>query len=578
MKPITRWDGGGWRRRATRGALVVALIAAAGCDRINGNGEITDEEWERLSSLSQWTEGEPAVLHGIGRPPPDPSNGLLSPDGYPVASDGTLTPAAALGKLFFFDARFSGAATASDWLGRIRPENAHVPAGTPVGLACVSCHDLNRAASDPLAAPISLGAGSIAVNAPPLVNAAFFPLLHGNGRVDSLWSQALLVTEAGIVLNASRLQVAWTIWRAYRDRYQALFGELPFGVSEDVIRDLLAHAPASGTAACQPAPGGACSVGCAAIPGVTGCWPRFPFTGSPRAKAAGETCADPNDTRDACCVSPQATPYNCMAAADQAAVDQVFLRFGKLVATFEQTLVRGGSAFDRFIHEGRSSQALTPAARRGAVLFVTKGGCYDCHNTPLFSNRAFANIGVPTTGSLELTKADCPAGNPACDCASGGVVSETTCLPWGAETGLELLRRFPLRRDSAASDDPTDTTAKKFLASAWPSVPHGAPDATGIPAPLPALLRWAWRVPGLRDVALTAPYMHNGRYGTLREVIDHYDRGGDPDAPGNPAAQIKPLALSEDEKQALIAFLESLTSAPWPASIAATPALPQELP
>jgi cytochrome c peroxidase len=568
--------------KARRWSVAVGVLCATlfgGCDRFNGNEEFTDLEWQRLSELSLWNDADPEVLRGIGKPPGDPSNLQVPPDGYPVAVDGTLAPAAALGKLFFFDSRFSGPATASDWVGRVRPENAHIPMGTPINLACVSCHDLNRAASDPLELAISVGAGSIAANAPPLSNAAFFPLLHHNGRVDSLWSQALLVTEAGIVLNASRLEVAWTIWRAYRDRYQSLFAEPPLG-DEATLRDLRGRLVTKGAQSgqCQLGADGSCAGGCVAIAGAPGCWPRFPLAGAPRTKAAGETCLDPADPSPTCCVHPLETPYNCMAAADRAEVDKVFVRFGKVIAAYEQTLVRGGSAFDRFMHEGKSSQALSPAAKSGARLFVTKAGCYDCHGTPLFSNRGFANIGVATTVPLDLTTADCPAGNAACDCATGGATSLTSCLPWGALTGLELLRRFPLSRTSAASDNQQDPTVAGFLAAAWPNVPQGPPDATGIPDPLPSTLKWAWKIPSLRDVAVTAPYMHNGRYATLEEVIDHYDRGGDPQAPGVPAPALKPLLLTAEEKAALVAFLKSLTSAPWPPSISAPPTLPAEAP
>ena len=230
--------------------------------------------------------------------------------------------------------------------------------------------------------------------------------------------------------------------------------------------------------------------------------------------------------------------------------------------------------FDRFMAEGRDSTVINAAAKRGARLFVGKASCFNCHNTPLFSNRFFNNVAVATTGPLELTTADCPAGDPVCDCATPGRAT-ATCLPWGALTGLELLRSFPLRRDSAASDDPADPTVKEFLAERLGDLGAAPPDAaSGLPSPLPASLKWRWKTPSLRNVALTAPYMHNGRYATLAEVIEHYDRGGDEQAPGPLATLIKPLALTADEKADLEAFLLTLTSAPWPAAIAQAPSLP----
>ena len=69
--------------------------------------------------------------------------------------------------------------------------------------------------------------------------------------------------------------------------------------------------------------------------------------------------------------------------------------------------------------------------------------------------------------------------------------------------------------------------------------------------------RGAFRTPSLRDVARTAPYMHDGSLRTLEEVIDVYNRGGGP----NPYldGQIKLLGLTRQEKKDLVAFLRSLT-------------------
>jgi cytochrome c peroxidase len=70
--------------------------------------------------------------------------------------------------------------------------------------------------------------------------------------------------------------------------------------------------------------------------------------------------------------------------------------------------------------------------------------------------------------------------------------------------------------------------------------------------------RYAFRVPTLRNVALTFPYMHDGSLAILRDVIDFYDAGS-----GNDAARekrLRRLNLSEQQKAQLIAFLESLTS------------------
>ena len=84
-----------------------------------------------------------------------------------------------------------------------------------------------------------------------------------------------------------------------------------------------------------------------------------------------------------------------------------------------------------------------------------------------------------------------------------------------------------------------------------------------------AVLKGAFKTPTLRDVALTAPYMHNGAYTTLEEVVEHYDRGGD--SKDNLDANMQPLHLTAQEKADLVAFMRSLTSAP---RLIAVPVLP----
>lgn len=87
----------------------------------------------------------------------------------------------------------------------------------------------------------------------------------------------------------------------------------------------------------------------------------------------------------------------------------------------------------------------------------------------------------------------------------------------------------------------------------------GRMEVTGDPAD-----RYAFKVPGLRNVALTAPYMHDGVFTTLEEVVRFYDRGARPRHPNVtdemlPPVLREPLGLSDAEVDALVAFMESLT-------------------
>lgn len=72
--------------------------------------------------------------------------------------------------------------------------------------------------------------------------------------------------------------------------------------------------------------------------------------------------------------------------------------------------------------------------------------------------------------------------------------------------------------------------------------------------------RGKFNTPSLRNVARTAPYMHDGSMETLEEVIEHYDRGGN--ANPNLDSRLAPLRLSPDEKRQIIAYLRSLTGLP----------------
>jgi cytochrome c peroxidase len=76
-------------------------------------------------------------------------------------------------------------------------------------------------------------------------------------------------------------------------------------------------------------------------------------------------------------------------------------------------------------------------------------------------------------------------------------------------------------------------------------------------------MKGAFKTPTLRDIALSAPYMHNGMYKTLEEVIDHYDRKGDDQSNLSPNMQgTEPLNLSSEDKKDLVEFLKSLTGKP----------------
>jgi hypothetical protein len=91
------------------------------------------------------------------------------------------------------------------------------------------------------------------------------------------------------------------------------------------------------------------------------------------------------------------------------------------------------------------------------------------------------------------------------------------------------------------------------LLNATPNIPVGANERIAADG--------AFKTPGLRNIELTAPYMHNGGHLTLREVVDFYSRGGDfaPNNIDNLDNRIRNLNLNEEQKTSLVAFMQSLT-------------------
>jgi cytochrome c peroxidase len=522
---------------------VAICLAVAGChgagDFLCGDSSCgwDDVDLARVAALANM----PTVA------PPDSSNHYATDPG-----------ATALGKQFYFDTRFSGPSTVLDALNRTMPFG-RAPAGQNAGVACITCHTAGHVGADPASAPgdVSVGAGWTYNNALTTFNSAFYNLHLWNGRIDSLWAQAVADNENVLTTNGNRLKTAWLISDLYGAAYQAVFTNNPLpmtGPSSAV------QATLDPSGQCTLV-GGACPATCRTVTSTTtgdaGCWPQFPLQGKP-GKVAGCQSGDTTE--------PFGDAFDCMAMADQTSVTQILVNFGKAIAAYEGTLVMGASPFDLWAADlaagnGDASTQISDQAKAGAKLFVDKAGCSDCHNTPLFSDDQFHNVGVGQTGEGVPKEEDCAPGT-VCDCSP---VSSThpggpkNCLPWGARDGIQKLQANGFRRDSVWSDDTTDVA---------PTAIYNSVDLSTIPL-------GAYRTPSLRNVGLTAPYMHDGSIATLADVVWHYSQAiPDQDTPGTPAASFKALYLTDDEQAALVAFLESLSCDPPPADVLAAPTLP----
>lgn len=181
-------------------------------------------------------------------------------------------------------------------------------------------------------------------------------------------------------------------------------------------------------------------------------------------------------------------------------------RIGSALAAYQRTLASANSPFDRW-RFGGERHALSEAAKRGFVLFSGKAGCTGCHligeTSALFTDNGMHNTG-----------------------AAAGVTAKGD-VRVASRSGSSTI-------DFAAAGD------------------RGRHEITQNPADL-----YRFRTPTLRNVALTAPYMHDGAMATLDDVVRFYNTGGGANSNLDPA--IRPLGLEQREMDDLVAFLNSLT-------------------
>jgi len=180
------------------------------------------------------------------------------------------------------------------------------------------------------------------------------------------------------------------------------------------------------------------------------------------------------------------------------------------VTAFVQTITSRNAPLDRYL-KGETA-ALSPPAQEGLKLFQGKAGCITCHDGALLSDQKFHALGVPENSAVFR----------------------------------DPLRHITFRRFLKTLGAPNYDNLREDVGLY--GVTKEPPD------------RGKFRTPSLREIALTAPYMHNGGLPTLEAVVDFYDRGGGSHA--NKSPLLRPLGLDEGEKRALVEFLKALTGEP----------------
>ncbi len=211
------------------------------------------------------------------------------------------------------------------------------------------------------------------------------------------------------------------------------------------------------------------------------------------------------------------------------------LFFGLAVQMYESTLVSNDTPFDRAV---AGTGALTAQQQNGLTLFQNSA-CIACHKGAEFTAASVKNV----TENGRLTRSPAP-GNPIEDTGFFriGVRADQEDLGQGAQDNLNPSRSLSEAVIAKAGQFQT-------VFNTAPNIMVGLND--------PVLANGVFKAPTIRNVELTAPYMHNGGMSTLRQVVDFYSRGAGDDNPQRPS--LRQLNLTNEQKEDLVAFMKALT-------------------
>jgi len=195
-------------------------------------------------------------------------------------------------------------------------------------------------------------------------------------------------------------------------------------------------------------------------------------------------------------------------------------RIGQAIASWERSILSANSPFDRWYFGGQMD-ALGVEARRGFELFTGEAGCSSCHligkTSALFTDNDFHDTGIGYRRDVATAQTAEPV--------------EVEIAP-----GVSV----PLSRETIRSvGNPPEPDGGRIEVTERPED------------------KWRFKTPSLRNVALTAPYMHDGSFQTLEAVVRYYSYGGE--LHDGLDQKLQSLDLDDADVAALVAFLESLT-------------------
>ncbi len=219
---------------------------------------------------------------------------------------------------------------------------------------------------------------------------------------------------------------------------------------------------------------------------------------------------------------PLQQSWNQLSPQQQWAVNRFVSQLGKSLEAFERKIVSGESPFDRFVADLRAnkpaSKEVSVEAQKGLRLFIGRAQCILCHTGPLLNDREFHNIGLPKHPNLPVDQ--------------------------GRYAGLPKLLADPFNGLGPFSDLPNREHE-------WNDKLHYLSRQ--------ASNKGEFKTPGLREITRTGPYMHDGRFKSLEEVLLFYSQlPSQPPATGRREDTIPPLELKPEELTYLLAFLKTL--------------------
>ena len=203
--------------------------------------------------------------------------------------------------------------------------------------------------------------------------------------------------------------------------------------------------------------------------------------------------------------------------------EKVLVNIAKALAAYQETLVTGRTAFDDYrdaLARGAGPPGSYPVdAQRGLKIFFGRGNCVACHKGPNFTDDAFRGTAVPAFVGQEIADT-------------------------GRIEGLQTVRSSRFNLLGRYNDDPAKAGGSSVRDAKFE--PHDHP---------------MWRTPSLRNVATTAPYLHNGTAASLYDVVRRYAKARGQRPYVDDERRIRRVDLSTRDVDDLVAFLGTLTDA-----------------